>query len=158
MRMEFGVLLTSGFNKEIFTNVVIDNQLTLYSDYLNKFGNVDVDWQVNVNMKVNEFIKASIGAHMRYDDDVKFKEDLDGDGELPVGTGQREGLGPLDGDAGELCEFVVMHTFFSEQATTSSIEAVRRGAERAGRDPDAVRIWSCYATVHDGIDPDLLTH
>mgnify|MGYP006181633389 CR=1 FL=1 len=26
----------------------------------------------------------------------------DGDGELPVGTGQREGLGPLDGDAGEL--------------------------------------------------------
>jgi len=82
MRMEFGVLLTSGFNKEIFTNVVLDNQLSLYSDYLNKFGNVDVDWQVNVNMKVNEFIKASIGAHMRYDDDVKFKEDLDGDGEL----------------------------------------------------------------------------
>src|SRR5690606_41336802 len=46
MRMVFGVLLTSGFNKEIFTNVVLDNQLSLYSDDLNKFCNVDVNWQV----------------------------------------------------------------------------------------------------------------
>ncbi len=56
--------------------------------------------------------------------------------------------------AGELCDFVIMHTFFSEQATTSSIEAVRRGAERAGRDPDAVRIWSCLAAVPDGMSED----
>lgn len=87
MRIELGVLLTSSFNKEIFTNVKIDNQLSLYSDYLNKFGNVDVDWQVNVNMKVNEFIKASIGSHLRYDDDVKVKKDTNGDGKL-------ETLGP----------------------------------------------------------------
>ncbi len=87
VRMEIGILFTSSFNKEIFTNVKIDNQLTLYSDYLNKFGNVDVDWQVNVNMKVNEFIKASIGSHLRYDDDVKLKKDITGDGKL-------ETLGP----------------------------------------------------------------
>jgi 5,10-methylenetetrahydromethanopterin reductase len=53
--------------------------------------------------------------------------------------------------AGELCDFVVLHTFFSEQATTSSIEAIRRGADRAGRDPDAIRIWSCLAAVPDGL-------
>jgi 5,10-methylenetetrahydromethanopterin reductase len=56
--------------------------------------------------------------------------------------------------AGELCDFVVMHTFFSEQATTSSIEAIRRGAERAGRDPHEVRIWSCLAAVPDGLSED----
>ncbi|HSP40317.1 MAG TPA: DUF3078 domain-containing protein [Gillisia sp.] len=87
MRMEIGVLLTTAFNREIFTNVKLDNQLTLYSDYLNKFGNVDVDWQVNVNMKVNDFVQASIGSHLRYDDDVKLKEDTNGDGKL-------ETLGP----------------------------------------------------------------
>lgn len=87
MRIELGVLFTGSFNKEIFTNVKIDNQLSLYSDYLNKFGNVDIDWQVNVNMKVNDFIQASIGSHLRYDDDVKIKEDLNGDGRL-------ETLGP----------------------------------------------------------------
>jgi probable F420-dependent oxidoreductase len=56
--------------------------------------------------------------------------------------------------AGETCDFVIMHTFFGEQATRSSIEAVRRGADRAGRDPDAIRIWSCLATVPDGLSDD----
>lgn len=87
VRTEFGVLLTSGFTKEIFSNVNLDNQISLYSDYLNKFGNVDVDWQMNVNMVVNTFIKASIGSHLRYDDDVKVREDINGDGNL-------ETLGP----------------------------------------------------------------
>lgn len=53
--------------------------------------------------------------------------------------------------AGETCDFVILHTFFSEQATTDSIAAVRAGAERAGRDPDGVRIWSCLAAVPDGL-------
>ncbi|OYD71591.1 putative F420-dependent oxidoreductase [Rhodococcus sp. OK302] len=51
--------------------------------------------------------------------------------------------------AGEICDFVVLHTFFSDEATESSVEAVRRGAERAGKDPDSVRIWACLATVSD---------
>lgn len=87
VRMELGILLTSGYTAEVFENVKLENQLTLYTDYLNKFGNVDVDWQLNVNMKVNDFINASVGTHVRYDDDVKVKEDIDGDGKL-------EELGP----------------------------------------------------------------
>lgn len=87
VRMELGILFTSGFTKEIFENVKLDNQLSLYTDYLNKFGNVDVDWQLQVDMVVNEFIKASIGTHIRYDDDVKIREDVDGDGNL-------ENIGP----------------------------------------------------------------
>lgn len=87
VRTEFGILFTSGFTKEVFTNINLDNQVSLYSDYLNRFGNVDVDWQLNVNMVVNDFVKASIGSHLRYDDDVKVREDVNGDGEL-------EDLGP----------------------------------------------------------------
>ncbi|MDT0690842.1 DUF3078 domain-containing protein [Salegentibacter sp. F188] len=88
VRTEFGMLLTSKFSKEIFENVNLRNRLSLYSDYLNKFGNIDVDWQVNVNLKVNDFIKANVGSQIRYDDDVKYKEDIDGDGELET-TGPR---------------------------------------------------------------------
>jgi len=84
VRTESGVLFTSGYKKEIFTNVNLENQLSFYSDYLNKFGNVDVDWQLNLNLVVNNFIKASIGSHLRYDDDVKVKEDTNGDGKLEV--------------------------------------------------------------------------
>lgn len=87
VRSEFGFLFTSDLKKRIFTNVNLVNRLSLYSDYLNKFGNVDVDWELNVDLKVNDFIKANIGTHLRYDDDVKYKEDVDGDGDL-------ETLGP----------------------------------------------------------------
>ncbi|GAA4311608.1 DUF3078 domain-containing protein [Pontixanthobacter gangjinensis] len=82
VRTEFGFLVTSGFSKEVYDNIDLNNQLSLYSDYLNKFGNIDVDWQLTVNMKVNEFVKANVGSHIRYDDDVKFKEDTNGDGKL----------------------------------------------------------------------------
>lgn len=56
--------------------------------------------------------------------------------------------------AGEIADFVVLHTFFSDQATEASVAAVRRGAERAGRDPDSIRIWACLATVCDSLSPD----
>lgn len=82
VRTEFGFLVTSDFRKEVYDNIDLSNQLSLYSDYLNKFGNIDVDWQLTVNMQVNDFVKANIGSHIRYDDDVKFKEDTNGDGKL----------------------------------------------------------------------------
>ncbi|WP_010231475.1 DUF3078 domain-containing protein [Gillisia marina] len=87
VRTEVGILLTSSFSKEVFTNVNLDNQVSFYTDYLNKFGNIDVDWELKLNLVVNEFIKANIGSHLIYDDDVKFKEDTNDDGTL-------ETLGP----------------------------------------------------------------
>lgn len=82
VRTEFGFLVSSAFTKEIFENVGLNNQLRLYSDYLNKFGNIDVDWELNLDLRVNEYVKANIGSHLKYDDDVKYKEDRDGDGKL----------------------------------------------------------------------------
>ncbi|HET8754209.1 MAG TPA: DUF3078 domain-containing protein, partial [Salinimicrobium sp.] len=88
VRTEFGFLVSSGFTKEIFENIGLKNQVRFYSDYLNKFGNIDVDWELNLNLRVNEFVQANVGSHLKYDDDVKFKEDIDGDGELET-TGAR---------------------------------------------------------------------
>lgn len=85
IRTEFGFLFSSAFSKQIFDNIGLNNQLRLYSDYLNKFGNIDVDWELNLDLKVNEYVKANVGSHLRYDDDVKFKQDLDGDGKLETG-------------------------------------------------------------------------
>ena len=81
-RTEFGALMTSSFSKEIFENVGFKNEMKLYLDYLNNFGNVDVDWEFNFDLQVNDYIRANVGSHIKYDDDVKFKEDRDGDGEL----------------------------------------------------------------------------
>lgn len=84
-RTEFGFLLSSAFEKRIFENVGFKQRVRMYSDYLNNFGNIDVDWEVNFDLRVNEYVKANVGSHLRYDDDVKFKQDRDGDGKLEPG-------------------------------------------------------------------------
>ncbi|WP_418509335.1 DUF3078 domain-containing protein [Corallibacter sp.] len=76
LRMEFGILFTSAFEKEVFKNIHLMNFVSFYTDYLNNFGNVDVDWQVNFNFKVNDFVKATLGSHLKYDDDVKTLEPI----------------------------------------------------------------------------------
>ncbi len=53
--------------------------------------------------------------------------------------------------AGRALDMVLLHTFFTDETTRRCVEIVRRAAEESGRDPSAVRVWSCYATIHDGL-------
>ncbi|MFL0352150.1 DUF3078 domain-containing protein [Xanthomarina sp. GH4-25] len=71
IRNEFGILLTSIYEKEIFQNVLLTNYVSFYTDYINEFGNIDIDWQINFDFKVNNFMKANFGSHLKYDNDVK---------------------------------------------------------------------------------------
>ena len=78
-KTEFGMLLTCHLKREIFKNINLENRLALYSDYINKFGNVDVDWQLQLDMVVNQYVKANIGVHLLYDDDIRAKEEVNGE-------------------------------------------------------------------------------
>ena len=50
---------------------------------------------------------------------------------------------------GRAFDAVVLHTFFTDETTARCVRTVKRAAEEAGRDPDRVRVWSCFATVGD---------
>ncbi len=56
--------------------------------------------------------------------------------------------------AGRAFDVVVLHTFFADDTVRRCVRTVREAAERAGRDPAAIAIWSCYATLVDEIAPD----
>ena len=56
--------------------------------------------------------------------------------------------------AGREFDLVVLHTFFSDDTVRRCVETVRRAAEEAGRNPDDVKVWSCYATVTDELPED----
>ncbi len=56
---------------------------------------------------------------------------------------------------GRAFDQVVLHTFFTDETTARAVKKVKDAAEQAGRDPDAVKVWSCFATVGDHISPDL---
>lgn len=77
-RTEFGFLVTNYFKKQVWENITMENRLSLYSDYLNNFGNIDVEWKVQFDLVVNKYVTANIGIHTIYDDDIKNTEIVDG--------------------------------------------------------------------------------
>jgi len=74
-RTEVGILITNQWKKEVYENIILEHRISLYSDYINNFGNIDVDWQLQLAMIVNKYVKATIGTHILYDDDIKFKKE-----------------------------------------------------------------------------------
>lgn len=56
--------------------------------------------------------------------------------------------------AGRCFDEVVLHTFFTDETTAACVSTVKNAAERAGRDPATVKVWSCFATVSDAVPAD----
>ena len=52
---------------------------------------------------------------------------------------------------GRAFDTIVLHTFFTDETLQRSVRQVKEAAEQAGRDPDAVKVWSCLATVTDDL-------
>lgn len=77
-KTEIGMLVSSEWEVEVYKNMTLDHRINLYSDYINNFGNIDVNWQVQVEMTINEYVKASLGTQLIYDDDIKTKEEENG--------------------------------------------------------------------------------
>jgi probable F420-dependent oxidoreductase len=57
--------------------------------------------------------------------------------------------------AGRLFDDVVLHTYFTDETTAHCVQVVKNAAEKAGRDPTGVRVWSCFATIGDHLPEDL---
>jgi len=71
---------------------------------------------------------------------------------IPMGI---TAFGPNTLELGGRCfDEVVLHTFFTEETTARGVRTVKAAAERAGRDPDAVKVWSCFATIGDHTPED----
>lgn len=67
-RLEFGASISGYYKLNIITNVSIENRINLYANYLDHPQNVDVDYQMNVYMKINQFLSANIALQTIYDD------------------------------------------------------------------------------------------
>lgn len=57
--------------------------------------------------------------------------------------------------AGRCFDEVLLHTFFTDETLQRCVTTVKQAAERAGRDPDTVKVWSCYATIGDWLPHDV---
>lgn len=57
----------------VLDGLTIKNQVRLFSNYLNKPQNIDVDWEINLEKRVNWFFTVLLNMHFIYDDDVRFE-------------------------------------------------------------------------------------
>lgn len=57
--------------------------------------------------------------------------------------------------AGRCYDEVLLHTFFSDETLQRCVRTVKQAAEQAGRDPDSVKVWSCFATIGDWLPEDV---
>lgn len=70
IRYELGFYAAGYYKLNLMSNVSAENILSLYSNYLDKPGNVDIDYQINILMKVNRLLTANITFQAIYDDNA----------------------------------------------------------------------------------------
>lgn len=78
-RTEMGAFLELIYKKRLQNNVDIFSKLNLFSNYLDRPQNIDVNWDNIILFKVYKYLSVSFQLQMIYDDDVLVK-DTSGDG------------------------------------------------------------------------------
>jgi hypothetical protein len=71
-RNEFGGFVKVSYNKDVWEDVNLTTKLDLFSNYLEDPQNIDVNWDVLISMKVNEYLSANINAQLIYDDNINY--------------------------------------------------------------------------------------
>ncbi|PJE06015.1 TIGR03857 family LLM class F420-dependent oxidoreductase [Mycobacterium sp.] len=56
---------------------------------------------------------------------------------------------------GRAFDKVVLHTFFTDETLERCVRTVKEAAERVGRNPATVQVWSCLATIGDHVPEEL---
>ena len=71
-KFQFGASLDAYYKVNLLENISLENTLKLYSDYLDKPGNIYTDYTANLFMKVNKFVTVNAGVQLIYDDKTKI--------------------------------------------------------------------------------------
>jgi hypothetical protein len=72
-RAEFGAYLKFSYiKKSLIKNVDFQTRLDLFSNYLKNPQNIDINWDIKFDMKINEYLSAVFGTTLKYDDDIKY--------------------------------------------------------------------------------------
>ncbi len=66
-RFELGASIRSFFKFELLENVFVSNRISLYSDYLDNPANIDLDYTINTEMKINKYLTTNLIIQFIYD-------------------------------------------------------------------------------------------
>lgn len=70
MRYELGFNASMYYKLDVIANVTFENIVNLYSNYLEDPQNVDIDYQLNIVMKINRYLTTNLSFQTIYDDNA----------------------------------------------------------------------------------------
>ncbi len=73
--LEYGALVKIKFEQPIVKNINFVTSADFFTSYNNNPGNIDVNWEVLLDMRINKYLSANIRTHLIYDDDIKIADD-----------------------------------------------------------------------------------
>jgi hypothetical protein len=77
-RAEFGAYLKFAYNKKsLIKNVDFQTRLDLFSNYFKDPQDIDVNWNVKFDLKINQYLATTFETTLIYDNDTKY---VDGNG------------------------------------------------------------------------------
>jgi len=79
-RSELGAHLKLMYKAKVLENVDFINKLELFTNYLENFGNVDLNWEGILDMKINDYLSANLRVELIYDDDIDISTGVDDEG------------------------------------------------------------------------------
>lgn len=74
-KMEWGAFLKARAELTVMENVNLITSADFFTPYSKEFGNIDVNWDMLISMKINKFLSATLNTTLKYDNDVKTFED-----------------------------------------------------------------------------------
>ena len=70
MLFEFGLNVRTYYKFDLMKNVNLENILNVYSNYIDKPGNVDIDYTLNLVMKINDVLSTNFTFQTIYDENA----------------------------------------------------------------------------------------
>jgi Protein of unknown function (DUF3078) len=79
VRAEFGAFISLYYKKEIVKNVTLTTLYTMFGNY-ETLASWDINWDLIIDFKINEFLSANLTTNLIYDEDINIPVDRTGDG------------------------------------------------------------------------------
>lgn len=77
-RFEAGGIISAYFKKEIMKNIILENKLNLFQNYLEDPLNIDFDYTFSLEMSINKYFSTNLLIQLLYDDnalpEIQLKE------------------------------------------------------------------------------------
>jgi len=79
VKAEFGAFISFFYKKEVVKNVTLTTLYTMFGNYEN-LAAWDINWDLIIDLKINEWLAANLTTNLIYDQDIKIPVDRNGDG------------------------------------------------------------------------------